>query len=55
MIKVSLSKSKKGARLKLKNANGNIFNHFYSRSASAKRAWREFVKQIKSGKVQVEF
>lgn len=55
MIKVTLSKSKKGARLKLKNANGNIFNHFYSRSASAKRAWREFERQIKSGKVKLGF
>lgn len=55
MIKVTLSKSKKGARLKLKNANSHTFNHFYSRPASARRAWKAFVKQIKSGKVKLDF
>lgn len=53
MIKVTPKKvGKKGWHLEIKNANGNIFDHLYNKKSGAKRAWNNFVKQVKAGKVK---
>lgn len=55
MIIVKPKKSSKGFRLEVRNANGNIFNHQYNKRSDSKRAWDNFVKQIKAGKVDLKF
>lgn len=52
MILVTVKKSGKGFRLEVKNQNSNIFNHNYNRKVDSKRAWRNFEKQVKAGKVK---
>lgn len=54
MIIVTVKKSSKGNRLKVKNNNGEIFNHWYNNKADAKRAWNNFVKQVLEGKYKFE-
>lgn len=52
MIIIKISKSKKGFRLILDNANKKKFNHFYGQASDAKKAWKSFEKQILEGKVK---
>lgn len=52
MIIVTPKKSKKGIRLEVKNQNSHLFNHFYGKNTDAKRAWDNFVKQVKAGRVK---
>lgn len=53
MLKVTFPKNKKGNRIRIENANGNIFNHDYNKKSSARKAWNAFVKQIKEGKFKI--
>lgn len=55
MIIVKPVKNSKGFRLEVRNANGNIFNHDYNKKHDTKRAWKEFEKQVKLGKVKFEY
>lgn len=55
MIIVKPKKSSKGFRLEVKSHTLEPFNHFYNRKQDAKRAWDNFEKQVKAGRVKLEF
>lgn len=40
-------------KLLIRNENGHPVNHNYNRKQDAARAWENFVKQIKAGKVKL--